>query len=339
MLIGAGVAATEAVKDLVAGPALFEVDRLASAWSRSAQGARVFERRYRASATVTLLSIPVFSRADVGTGFTVIEDGAAGDTNTVAIQFGAGSWPETAHGLNRLGYIQEIVTGNRAGDIAECAYFAFMTSSQEKNLEQAKKALETSGGMIPYAAAEGIGKDGAFRSRLDRIAFPSKLTWRDYPELIEKVRSTMANEAPTETASRQFSGGETVPATFLYSVRRALQASALKTSATLIYNGRQFRLSTEKEPDAAMGEKMLVRGIVKDAGQVMRLNATLYDFTTRVVTPFRVWYENGAEHLPPLRFEYQARSFLRLAFEYDPAASGPPLVPSLANNTRSKENS
>ena len=120
---------------------MFEVDRLAGAYSRSSESARVWQRRYRASATVTLLSIPVFSRADVGAGFTVIEDGAAGDTNTVAIQFGAGSSPETAHGLNRLGYIQEVVIDNRAGEIAECAYFAFMTSSQEKNLDQAKKAL------------------------------------------------------------------------------------------------------------------------------------------------------------------------------------------------------
>jgi hypothetical protein len=339
ILIGAGTAATDAARNLFSAPALFEVDRLADAYSRSSQAARVWQRRYRASATVTLLSIPVFSRADVGTGFTVIEDGAPGDTNTVAIQFGAGSWPETAHGLNRLGYIQEVVIDNRAGEVAECAYFAFMTSSQEKNLDQAKKALETTDGTIPYAAAEGIGKNGAFRSRLDRIAFPSKLTWRDYPVLIEKVRSAMASEAPRETASKEFGGKAAVPATFLYLVRKALQSPATKTSAPLIYNGKEFRLDTAKESDPGMGEKMAVRGIARDAARVMRLNATLYDFTSRVTTPFKVWYETGAEHLPPLRFEYQARSFLRLAFEYDPAASGPPLVPSLANNTSSKENS
>ena len=157
--------------------------------------------------------------------------------------------------------------------------------------------------------------------------------------LIEKVRTAMTNEAPTETASKEFGGKETVPATFLYLVRKALQASAVKTSATLIYNGKEFRLDTAKESDAGMGEKMTLRGIGKDAAQVMRLNATLYDFTTRVTTPFKVWYEAGSEHLPPLRFEYQARSFLRLAFEFDPAASGPPLVPSLAKNASPKENS
>ena len=90
ILIGAGAA----LKNLSAGPALFEVDRLAGACPRrSSPSARVWQRRYRASATVTLLSIPVFSRAGVGTGFTIIEEGAAGDTNTVTIQFGAGSWP------------------------------------------------------------------------------------------------------------------------------------------------------------------------------------------------------------------------------------------------------
>jgi hypothetical protein len=319
---------------LFAGPALFEVDRLAATSSRAGQRVQVWQRRYRASATITLLSVPVFSRADVGTGFTVIEDAATDDGRTVAIQFGAGSWPETAHGLNRLGYIQEVVVNSHAGETAECAYFAFMTSSQEKNLDQGKMALENKSGTIPYAAAEGIGKSGQFTSRLDRIAFPSALTWRDYPVLIEKVRNAVAGESPEQTTSRQFSG-----ATFLYCVRKALLATEEKTSANLIYNGKEFELRTAKEPDTAMGEKMAERGLVNHAGQVMRLNATLHDFQTGVVTPFRVWHEAGAEHLPPLRFEYQAKSFLRLAFEYDPGTAGPPLVPSLATSLTSKENS
>jgi hypothetical protein len=329
MLLGAGL-----WPKLFAGPALFEVDRLA-ATSRAGQRVRVWQRRYRTSATITLLSVPVFSRADVGTGFTVIEDAGLEDAaRTVAIQFGAGSWPEAAHGLNRLGYIQEVVLDGSAGDIAECAYFAFMTSSQEKNLDQARKALETTAGAIPYAAAEGIGRDGHFTSRLDRIAFPAALTWRDYPLLIEKVRSAVAGESPAQTTSRPFGG-----ATFLYCVRKALLAPDEKTSANLIYNGKEFELRTVKQPDAAMGEKMTERGLVTHASRVMRLNATLHDFQTGVVTPFRVWFDAGAAHLPPLRFEYQAKPFLRLAFEYDPGAAGPPLVPSLATSLTQKENS
>ena len=186
---------------------------------------------------------------------------------------------------------------------------------------------------------EGIATNRCFRSRLRRLAFPANLTWRDYPALIEKVRSAMANETPGETASKDFNARDAAPSTFLCLVRKALLAPALKTSGTLIYNGKEFRLNTEKEPDTAAGAKMALRGIVKKASGVMRLNATLYDFTTRVVTPFRVWYEAGSEQMPPLRFEYQARSFLRLAFEYDPDASGPPLVPSLAHNASAKENS
>ncbi len=279
------------------------------------------QRRYRAHATITLLSIPIVSKSDVGSGYILIEE----DSRTTAIQFGAGSWPESARGLNRLGFIREEVTGKSPGEPAECAYFAFMTTSQEKSLDQAKKALETTGDTIPYAAAEGLGRDGRFVSRLNRISFPSQLTWRDCPQLIDKVRSAVAAGVPAQRVEKTLGANESAPATFLYAVHKAILDPDATTSGSLIYNGKEFQLRTTKEDDAAAGAHFVARGLVRESSRVIRLNALLHDCATGHETPFKVWYEVGAEHLPPLRFEYQAKPFLRLTFEFDPAAAGPPV--------------
>lgn len=156
---------------LVAGAALVRAKGSQPAGSKYA----VWQRRYRASATITLLSIPIVSRDDVGSGFILIEEAA----HKIAIQFGAGSYPESARGLNRLGFIQEVVAEKNRGELAECTYFAFMTTSAEKNLEQAQRALDASGATVPYAVAEAGGRNGTFVSKLDRVNLSSGVTWRD----------------------------------------------------------------------------------------------------------------------------------------------------------------
>ena len=278
----------------------------------------IWQRRYRASATVTLLSVPVFSRQDVGSGFAVIEESG----QTIAIQFGAGSFPETAHGLNRLGFIHEQLVERVPGEPSECTYFGFMTTSAEKGIDEARKAMESVVPTIPYAAAEGHGRDGLFKSKLDRITLPSNVTWRDYPQLTARVKSAVSASAESQNVEKRMDSGAAAPATFLYSVRKALTDPGHRTSRWLTYNSRDFLMRTDKQRDAVMGAKFAARGLTRNADSVWCLNATLKERTTGQVTPFKVYFEAGLEHLPPLRFEYQAKSFLKLAFEYDPAASG-----------------
>jgi hypothetical protein len=289
-----------------------------------------FQRKYRVSATVTVLSVPLVSRSGVGSGYILIEEAEAmGAVSTTAIQLGAGSWPEAARGLNRLGYIQEVVTGRPP---LECSYFAFMTSSQEKSPDQAKKALDSARDSIPYAAAQGAGRNGQFVSRLSRINFPSQLTWRDCPRLVDQVRAAVSAEAPAQSVEKTLVMDESAPATFLYGVRSAILDRASATSRSLIYNGKEYQLRTTKEPDHTACIHFAGRKLISEGGRVMRLDAQLEDQATRRQTPFQVWYEAGAEHLPPLRFEYQARSFLRLTFEFDSTASCPAAVPSLSDS-------
>ena len=249
-----------------------------------------------------MLSIPIASRGGVGSGFIDIEKSERG----VAIRFGAGSWPENARGLNRLGFIEESIAESRPGQLSECFYFAFMTTSAEKNTEQALRAVDAAGPVIPYVAAEGEGRNGTFVTKVSRVELPSRITWRDYPGVSERVREAIASASDARRSEKALGTGEGAPATFLYAVRRAMLDAKPKTSGALIYNGKEFLLHTDKEPDSARG-----------AG-VMRLSATIHDCASGVNTPFKVWYEAGSEHLPPLRFEYQAKPFLRLTFDCVP---------------------
>ena len=284
-----------------------DVDRLLDAFNASARG--VLSRRYVASATVTLFSVPIASRNSVGSGFAEIEEGSVGERPAVSIRFGAGSYPESARGLNRLGFIHEGVVESRPGFPEESAYFAFMTTSQEKSLDQAKKALEAAGKEIPYTAAQGHGARGAFVSRVDRIDFPAICTFRDLHSLTPKVRdAVVASATPARTAQGD-------AATFLYCVHRAMLNPKPQTSADFFFNSKQFQLQTTKAPDAAMANRFAERGATSRPAEVVRLNGMLTEHLTGTKTPFRVWYEAGSEGAPPLRFEYQAKSFLRLAFE------------------------
>ncbi len=106
-------------------------------------------------------------------------------------------------------------------------------------------------------------------------------------------------------------------------------------SQPIVYNGKEFQLTTTRRSDPEAGARFVKRNIVQSRERVMRLDATLHDRVTGHLTPFRVWFESGAEQLPPLCFEYQAKSFLRLTFEFDPAAAGPPI--GLALNRKPSE--
>jgi hypothetical protein len=297
-------------------PARFHVDRLLE--SASGVHADVYSKKYTASATIMLFSLPLVSKSGVGTGYTVIEEASAGTGRTVAVQFGAGSYPESARGLNRLGFIQEVVVEEKEAAI-DCAYLAFMTTSQEKNLDQAKQALVSSGATVAYSAAQGFGQGGKFASRVDRIQFPARYTWRDIPELIGTAREEMAGGE-----LREVNAEGVRLSTFLYAVRRALQDSRPRSATQIFFNSKRFELQTWKEKDASAGAHFAAKKLAA-AGSVIRLNALLTEHRSGEKTPFRLWYEEGSEKFPPLKFDYQARSFLRLSFEADGTAAVPPI--------------
>ncbi len=301
--------------------ATFAVGRLLGVDSAGhADGATAEIRRYSVNATITLFSVPLFSKGEVGGGYAIAEESDTLSGRVLSIQFGAGSCPERARGLNRLGYIHEAITEERVGVPSEFAWLAFMTTSKENNLDQAKKALEASGAAIPYTASQGHGSRGAFTSRVERLEFPSRYTWRDIAWIEEKARAAMA-----EGAGEAETGVPDRPATFLYLLRRALADSERRTTSRVIFNGRLFQMDTNKERDESATAHFAGLKKIGPSGYVMRLDAVLTEKSNGFRTPFKVWYEPDSANSLPLRFEYQAKSFLRLTFEVGGAESGPPV--------------
>lgn len=271
-------------------------------------------RLYRADAVITVFNIPIFSRAGVGSGFAVYEELAETESRTISLQFAGGSRPDRAKGLNRLGYIHEVVVEKHHAP-SETAYFGFMTSSPEENLEQAKKALEASNGMLPYTAVDGVTGPGKIRSSKARFLFPPSYSWANNDSLIKEVRTKFPRESgqPVESAL----AAHDVPWTFLYTVAQAAAKPGEKSQWSYVYNGKQYRLRTEKSVDEKMGRKLTEKGLVRKAENVQRLSGVITGPDNSEST-FRIWVEQDGSSKLPMRIEFQARSFLRLVFEYDP---------------------
>jgi hypothetical protein len=260
---------------------------------------RVLERRYRAQAYISFCGVTIFSRNDVGGGYARVEETAQSGLTTVELQFAAGSSPAKAHGVNRLGFIQETVVEKPSGEPVDAQYFGFMTSSTEKNFEQARKSfVETDAKPVPYTATLGAAKSGQFGSTLFRMYFSPSLTFLDRAQLVQQVRANIQGGAGTPQEPVAYSGGEP-PNTFLNSMRQAILNPEERTESALVYNGKRYQLQTEKQPESN--------------GSV-RLSGTLREQASGQRSTFRLWFEKGESYIPT-RIEYKAKSFLKLVFE------------------------
>jgi hypothetical protein len=274
---------------------------------------RVWQQRYRANAVILFCGVQIFSKSGVGGGYAVVEEIHSAGNTQIALQFAGGSWPDKAHGVNRLGFIQENVTEKPTGENIEARYFGFMTSSAEKNFDQAKQSFTDGASKpVPYTATQGAASGGHFPSTIYRMFLPNSLGWADCPKLIRDIRSTIDGSNGTAQEPVPYK----TPNTFLNSVRQALLNPSEKTEGSLVYNGKLFTLTTEKQAD----------------GTLMRLNGTLHETATGQKSTFRLWYEKDSDSFLPVRIEYRAKSFLKLIFEKDPSAQQPPTTTFLKEN-------
>jgi hypothetical protein len=111
-----------------------------------------------------------------------------------------------------------------------------------------------------YTATQGAARGGQFPSTIYRMLLPNSLGWGDCPKLVRDIRATIdsSNGTPQEPVTYKS------PNTFLNSVRQALLNAAEKTEGSLVYNGKLFTLTTEKQVDGAL----------------MRLSGTLHETAT-----------------------------------------------------------
>ena len=276
-------------------------------------------RQYRADAVVTLLSIPIVTRQGVGSGYASLRQEGADNNRRLCLRFAAGSWPKEAHGLNRLGYIEEVVE-EQGEQLCRAGYFGFMTSSDEQSVDEARKALHRNGvAAVPYSTILGQSEPGTYFATKTRFQSEDGYTWSDWSELLPKARLAVDSNDATVLANERRPDGSGVAAPFLYSLWRAITAPASDQELRYAWGECDYALRVEKKPDSSMGSKLADKLLTQHPSRVVRLAGKARNLKSGKQSKFRFWYEEGASSLLPLRIEYRPRSFLHLIFEADPA--------------------
>jgi hypothetical protein len=276
--------------------------------SHPASSVKRYLRHYQATAAILVFGVPIFRRKDVGSGCASVEIGSAGDRTVSALQFAAGSKPERARGLNRLGLMREAVV-EQDSRLLQTSYAGFMTSSQEKSLDQGRQALSTTAAEMPCTV--GSGESGLGRTELSvrHFTISGATRWTDAETILNSIEKNSRDTLARHTTSTQGPS-----ATFLYAIRRAALEDAYKARRQFFHNGKLHVLITEKHPAA-------------DSPTAIHMTGAIHDQSGAEIAQFSVWFDPGDPSGIPNRIEFRARSFLRLTFESDPGLPGDATLP------------
>ena len=269
------------------------------------------ERRYRATAQILLLSLPLVRWSNVGGGSAVWREAGPSDKGVLRfLEFAGFSRPEHAAGLNRLGFIREM-SRVTPGGAAESLYFGLMTASPEETAEEARKALHPKSKEAAYTAIDSRLDGAGVETVVAHFMAPSQWSIGNRDDLIRLARTALAM-TPSRPVEGQTGAQPIRP--FLETLADALRQPA-RAEARFAYAGRFYRLSLEKSPDAKAAVSFQRRGLIAAGQPVVRATGKLRRESGGKEAEFRLWVEKGAAQPLPLRIEYQAKSYLRLIFE------------------------
>lgn len=274
----------------------------------SSPQSRVELRHYRADAVILFLGLTILRRPGVGGGRAsmekTVEKTSDGDSARTTFFFAAGSDPKRAHGLNRMGWIREVVLESKTIP-TEATYFGVMTSSPEESFAHAQKAIDSpQAGRSVYSAVNGRHTAGHSRSALTHFEFPADSVWSDQ-RLIDEAQAQFKTNVNWRENS--WPDPRSAPHTFLCELATLLKPRARHAAGSYIYNEQEYALELDTAQTATGGARLLqVRGKVRN-------------LRTGRQTPFQLWMEEGSGSIVPVRIDFQPRSFLRLTFEAVPA--------------------
>ena len=266
-----------------------------------AASSRTTSRTYRADAVILFLGITIFRRAGVGGGQASLEETGEGAALRRTLFFAAGSDPKRAHGLNRLGWMREVVLGPDSNP-SEATYFGVLSSSPEESLDHARKSVDTQpAGRAVFAAANGRHTAGHSRSAVTHFEYGARALWSDRG-LIEQAQSTFQPGVNWRETSWPNSPKQTPP-TFLLLLATLLKQRSRRAVGRYVYNEQEYLMELDAPQTGRNRERLLpVRGKIRN-------------LRTGYETLFRLWLEETSDSIVPVRFEVQPRSFLRLTFE------------------------
>lgn len=283
---------------------------------------RHYFRRYQATAYISLFSVNIFSRTQVGFGYAKADEEIYPQRRNVSLQFLSGSIPARAHGLNRFGFIQENIR-EREGVCAEADYFGLITANGEESLAQAKAAIGAKSETMPFVAARAEIDSQSARFAIRHMTLSSSYQRADAKDLLREVRASFDRPEAGQPEHHQPLNGTPLK-TFLYSVREAMLAGSAKSESRFIYNGKMFLLRIDQQADGKTGQELRAAGLVDQASSIMRMNGAIRNEKTNEVTNFRLWFDRTLPDLLPLRFEFRPKPYLRLVFQ---STTGTPQTP------------
>jgi hypothetical protein len=270
---------------------------------RQGASSRTAFRAYRADATITVFGVTIFRRAGVGGAQASMEETGEDGTLRRTLFFAAGSDPRHAHGLNRLGWIREVVLGPAATP-TESDYFGLLTSSPEESLERARNAVvDPPSGRSIFSAVSGRNTAGHSRSAVTHFDFPASAIWSDHA-LIEQAQSTFRENVVWRETSWPKSPNQ-VPPTFLLLLATLLKQRAHHAAGRYVYNEQEYLLELDTQQPGR--------------DRLLPVHGKIRNQRTGFETLFRIWLEEASDSIVPVRIEFQARSYLRLTFEAVPA--------------------
>jgi hypothetical protein len=258
-----------------------------------------YVRPYQTTATILVFGLPIFKRKDVGSGCASVEIGSAGDQTVTALQFAAGSKPERARGLNRLGLMREAVV-ERGSRLLKTSYAGFMTSSPERSLDQGRQALNTTATEMPCTLGSGESGHGGTELSVRLFTIPCATRWIDAVAILNSIE-----KGSIKGPARHATSVHGPSATFLYAIHRAALEDAPSARRQFFHNAKLHELITEKHHAA-------------DSPAATRMTGSIRDQSGAEIAQFTVWFDPADPSGIPNRIEFRARSFLRLTFESEP---------------------
>ncbi|HVM76609.1 MAG TPA: hypothetical protein VMU07_00430 [Candidatus Paceibacterota bacterium] len=259
---------------------------------------------YRVDAKISVLRIISHTFEGVGSAYAAVRDGR--------LQFGAGSFPEKAHKINRFGYVE--VNTSKTGD----RYFGFMTTSNEHDEGDARKALRgISAGFVPYSILQG--KSDASRIQWTKMKVTSQsFSWIELSKPLAAAREAIAESAQVQQSEAHH--GDPAP-TLLSAISRCMaDAQATTCQSNIAWEGSNQTLAAAKKDDPDMAQRFVKLSLAKNPGSIRRLDGAIRNVKGR--SKFKVWYDEQSPQLP-LRIEYSPLGVLTLIFEADATVTVP----------------
>jgi hypothetical protein len=308
--------------------------RASHAFDAATPELRGLQVAYRVDAHVLLplgfTSLELWQRPGVGTAVASYHDYRDGSGQIVrAFELFSISDPERAQGFDRCGFFREALLLSPSG-VEWTAYFGAMTSWPEKTLSEARSSAN---GPQPhtYEAIDGLSSPLETRSSVFQASTDARLT--DPGALWAAVRPQLERQTPRSVASMAGTPARPLPTlAFLGAVQASLRSAAAhrdrplapaETRIPFTHNGivRQLELAS-MSVDLRRGRKAVAAGLSHDAADVFQLRYRILN-PGRETGEFVLWAELPAgitddvltPPLPPIGWEMQLRSYLKLDFE------------------------